>query len=144
MYIAAKVAARYASSRLRFEVEHTRGQIWVGLSSKTEDVGFIILGPLGGYRLRDDCRANVEALQAETDIDEVYRVVDVEIEPDWQGKGWGKKLYERALKEAAPAIVVTGGCTGMGSTADALRVWQSLAKRYPTRGSGDALVIAVK
>ena len=135
---------RRAAAKPKFEVEHSSGQVWVGLATKDEDVGYIILGKLGGHGLKAECQANVDALKAEVGDKPVLRVVDVQIEDEWLGKGWGTKLYARALREASPALVVTGGCTGMGTTSSAFRVWKSLAKRYPSQGSGpNDLVISV-
>ena len=75
----------------------------------------------------------------------VYYVSGADLQPEYQGKGWGLKMYEKALRAAKPAIVVTGGCVGMGTTADAMRVWKSLTRTYPSMGKGSIdSVLAVK
>ena len=137
MDVARRVVRKWASrARVRLEVERSGSQVWVGLSTKTQDVGYIILDKLGGYRLKPRCEASVGRLvELFPAPPTVYRVVDVQVEPEFLGQGYGIQLYERALREAAPTIVVSGGCTGMGTAPSAFRVWQSLAKRYPTAGS---------
>jgi len=64
-----------------------------------------------------------------------------------KGQGIGRAMYEALFREAlnvrasriggspGPLFVMPHACTSVGSTSDdALRVWQSLAKRYPSSG----------
>lgn len=64
-----------------------------------------------------------------------------------KGQGIGRAMYEALFREAlnvrasriggspGPLFIMPHVCTSVGSTSgDALRVWQSLAKRYPSSG----------
>ena len=66
---------------------------------------------------------------------------------NWKGKGVGRAMYEAIFREAfavrerriggakGPLFAMPHACTSVGNTSgDALRVWQSLAKRYPSSG----------
>lgn len=65
----------------------------------------------------------------------------------WKGKGVGRAMYEALFREAfavrerriggakGSLFAMPHACTSVGNTSDdALRVWQSLAKRYPSSG----------
>lgn len=99
---------------------------------------YLLLADMTGHRLNDACEKSVAKLLAKTfqggDV-KVWRVVDVYVPEKLQGRGYGKALYEQAFKAARPAIVVSGGCTGMGTSTSAFRVWKSLACRYEHEGS---------
>jgi len=141
------VALRYAA-KVKFLTSKSSRQITVEAETGDEAVGYIILAEMGNHRLNSECQVNFDALRAKVfgkQEPKVYRVMDVEVDPEWQRKGWGTKLYERALKLAKPALIVTGGCTGMGTTAGAWKIWQGLAKQHPSMGrTQNDFVLAVK
>lgn len=148
MDIAHRVAARYASSRPKLVVHKQPKVVDVNLVSD-EDLGYVFLKAYRPTkdRIKSDCDALVDELQAEHFPRKpalVWRVSDAHLEPEWRNKGWGLKMYEKALKAARPLILVSGDCMGWGTTPDAQRVWDALARKYPSKGSGSFRALAVK
>lgn len=137
---ARRVAARFAAKRPRLKVQKSQA----GLSAEISVTGvvdgeemYLMLRDMTGHQLRH-CESSVEALRERVFKSRnvpIWRVVDVQVPEQAQGKGYGKMLYERALKAAKPAIIVTGGCTGMGTSSAAFRVWKSLSRTYKSEGS---------
>jgi len=96
-----------------------------GVSVSNDEGDFLLLGPLGGYRLTKECRESL----GETDLP-IWRIRDVEVAGERRRQGIGLSLYEKAFEAVAPAVVVSGGCTGMGTTPAAQAVWRRLRQRY--------------
>ena len=135
------------AARLKMKVWKESGGVTLSLQTADEEVGYLFLAELGNHSLRN-CEENVDALRAKVFGDKsvkLLRVQDVRVDDEYLRQGWGIKMYERALKAARPAILITGGCTGMGTTMAAWRVWKSLSRKYETMGdSPDDFVLAVK
>jgi GNAT superfamily N-acetyltransferase len=124
--------------------DKTSDGITVEMELGDEYVGFIMLGR--NFR-PGECEENVQALvdsEFRGRRPDVYYVSDVDVEKEFQGRGFGKALYLEALKLAAPAIIVPGACTGLGTSSDAMRVWKSLARKYKTLGRGSSMAMAVR
>jgi GNAT superfamily N-acetyltransferase len=123
-----------------------------GLPAEMKDPGYIDGGILLLKTSADDldgsCRDNVFALHEEVfkrGKPTVWAVGHVFLKnPKLQGKGLGKELYTRALKEVSPAIVVSDKCDGGKTSLMAERVWNSLKSKYPSKGSWSNTVLAVK
>ena len=148
MTLTQRVADRYlAAARPKMEVHSSPTEIAINLGVVGEgEVGYLLLRPVEESH-RSDCDKQVATLQAKVFGGEtvpVWRVVDVLLEPAYQHKGWGMKMYEAAIKKVRPGIVVTGNCTHMGTSREAMRVWKALARKYPVKGSGKNLALAVK
>jgi GNAT superfamily N-acetyltransferase len=143
--VLAPAVHRRFSASVRFKVFKSTGEVAVNVVAKNQEVGFLLLWPIGSHSL-GRCQEAVDALLAEIfggQAVPIWRVGDAQLDPEYRNQGLGLKMYERALKAIGPAILVQGGCTGMGTTPEAQRVWQSLAQRYPTRGSSQTLALAV-
>lgn len=68
-----------------------------------------------------------------------------EILPEYQGKHIGRAMYDAMMvemfKKRGPFLFAPMHCTGAGTTSvSARRVWQSLARDYPSIGSVVAVV----
>ena len=120
----------------KFEVHKSGTEIAVNVVVDDEEL-YLILGNMSHHSLRH-CEASVDALRERVfkgrEV-KIWRVVDVQVPEHLRGEGYGKKLYEKAFKAAKPAIIVTGGCTGMSTTAAAFRVWKSMSRKYEYEGS---------
>ena len=95
------------------------------------------------------CATDLRNLGAEGKYPNVIGVHHAYITEDkWKGKGVGRAMYEALLSEAftvrksrvggtpGPMFAVPDSCLGVGSTSpDAMRVWDSLARRYPSSGT---------
>jgi hypothetical protein len=142
-----------AASRPKLTVHKSREEIAVNLGVVGEgEVGYLLLGAADSYWV-SECDKPIRDLQVkvfgadEDDPDgavRVWRVVDAHLNAEYRRKGWGLKMYEAAFKKVRPGIVITGDCTGMGTTKDALRVWRSLTKKYTSSGKGTHQALAVK
>lgn len=153
-----KTRRKRAAARPKMEVFKSGDEVAVNIGVQGEgEVGFLILKKIAFdvlvelHHNRPDlrgCETNVQALHEKVFGEKqvpVYYVVDVELQPEYRGKGLGLKMYEAALKKARPAILITGGCKGMGTSEDAMRVWKKLMGKYPSMGKGKAdSVLAVK
>jgi ribosomal protein S18 acetylase RimI-like enzyme len=62
----------------------------------------------------------------------VVRVGNASVEPEYQNLGIGRRLYDRAIDSAIDRGAKTFNSDGVVS-ADAQRVWKSLAKDYPVK-----------
>ena len=76
------------------------------------------------------------------------RVVEVtlsRLEEDYRGKGLGLLMYEKLISESfsenenMPFLFIPNYCHRRSTTAEALRVWKSLARKYDSEG--DVLAI---
>ena len=124
---------------LKLEVHKGDDHVSINLIDKDKgEVGFLILSDVSsGHRLNIYCDYSVEVLADKVFGSKevpVYYVSDVELQDEYRGLGWGKKMYEAAFKAVRPAIVVTGSCVSMGTSGEAARVWKSLVKKYPSAG----------
>jgi ribosomal protein S18 acetylase RimI-like enzyme len=75
----------------------------------------------------------------------VWEVYNVALADEAKGQGFGKLIYEVAMREAyhrvgawtgepGPYFLIPNFCSGAGSTSDeAKRVWKSLAREWPSR-----------
>lgn len=135
-----RVAALFIAKGPRLKVHKSQA----GLSAEIAVNGvvdgeemYLLLRDMTGHRLRF-CEDSVEALRERVfkgkDVP-IWRVVDVLVPDHLHHQGYGKKLYERAFKAAKPAIIVTGGCTGMGTSPAAFGVWKSLSRSFASEGS---------
>ena len=142
--------ARLLTGRVKKLVTKSPSEISVELETEDESVGYIIVSPevSGRFLLNDKCERNVEKLVKSEfggKKPKVYYVMQVLVEKEFQGQGYGTMLYEQALKAMKPAILISGGCTGMGTTAGAFRVWKSLKKRHKVLGKGpNEMAVAAK
>lgn len=159
--LALKVAARWqrqqAATSPALVVTQSGKTITVKVKVGEDEVGFLSLKEIAFDDLvelhwnRPDlkaCEENLLALQKQVFGEKavpVYYVVDVELQPEYRGKGVGVQMYEAALKKARPALLITGRCKGMTTSEDAMRVWKKLLSKYPSKGKthNDA-VLAVK
>ena len=94
------------------------------------------------------CANDLRTLGAEGKYPNLLAVHHAYITEDtWKGKGVGRAMYEALFREAfpvrarriggtpGPMFAVPMACLSVGSTSsDAMRVWASLAKRYPSSG----------
>ena len=94
------------------------------------------------------CANDLRALGAEGKYPNLLAVHHAFLDDmNWKGKGVGRAMYEAIFREAfavrerriggakGPLFAMPHACTSVGNTSgDALRVWQSLAKRYPSSG----------
>ena len=94
------------------------------------------------------CAKDLRALGAEGKYPNLLAVHHAFLDDaSWKGKGVGRAMYEALFREAfsvrerriggakGPLFAMPHACTTAGNTSDdALRVWQSLAKRYPSSG----------
>jgi len=111
-----KIVARYAASRPKLFLYKSADQIAVNLGTDTE-VGYLLLGPVSSVKSK--CESLVEEIQREVFGSKpvpLWHVTDVQLDPEFRGKGWGLKMYEKALRAARPAIIVSGDCIGYGTT----------------------------
>jgi len=123
----------------KFRASWVQGtQLRVRMRIEGEAVGHIVIDTR--HRLQD-CEADVEALKKTGHEAKVfYTVQNTAINAEHRNKGYGKALYEfafRALSKKAkePFYVGAYAChMGSGTSPDAKRVWQSLAKKYPSSG----------
>lgn len=95
------------------------------------------------------CATDLRNLGAEGKYPNVIAIHHAYITEDkWKGKGVGRAMYEALLSEAfavresrvggspGPMFAVPMSCLSVGSTSsDAMRVWASLARRYPSSGT---------
>lgn len=144
-----RVAARYASRPKLVVHKKPSKVVDVNLVAAGEDVGYVFLKASRPTKdaLKSDCASLVDELQVEHFPRKpalLWRVADAHLEPEWRNKGWGMKMYEKALKAARPLVLVTGDCMGWGTTAEAQRVWDALARKYPTKGSGSFRALVVR
>ena len=90
---------------------------------------------------KNSCYEDILKLGGGKDPSEtVLGVYDSRIEnPQYRGKGYGRAMYEATIHEAfaahGPFFFVPMECTGAGTTtSDALRVWSSLSRDFPSSG----------
>jgi hypothetical protein len=97
-------------------------------------------------RWADHCTADITKMrekypQVGTNLLMVY---GAEILEEHRGKHIGRSMYEAMMaemfKQRGPFLFLPMRCGGSGTSADAMRVWQSLAKDYPTNGNVLAVV----
>jgi GNAT superfamily N-acetyltransferase len=95
------------------------------------------------------CATDLRTLGAEGKYPNVIAIHHAFITEDkWKGKGVGRAMYEALLSEAfavresrvggspGPMFAVPMSCLSVGSTSsDAMRVWASHARRYPSSGT---------
>lgn len=103
----------------------------------------------GGTRRRLVCASDLRALGAEGRYPNVLRVGHAFVDDDaYKGKGIGRAMYEAMMAEGfavrqtrisgqpGPMFLIPDECGGAGNTsADAKRVWASLARDYPSQGT---------
>jgi GNAT superfamily N-acetyltransferase len=103
-----------------------------------ERVGFVRALPWPSLR---HCGHDVERLRERGfNPRAIYAIHQSHLEPSHRGHGLGKEMYKRAFE----AMVKRSGGTvlvgpeecfiGSGTSKDALRVWDSLAREYPSSG----------
>lgn len=123
-----EVVGRWEESPRSVEEHEARGAWWRGWFS---------------------CAADLKALGMQGRSPNLLSIHWSELSPAWRGKGAGVALYVVLLQEAAawvarnpsrrdrgPVFAVPHACIGAGSTSPAaLRVWRSLARRFPSRGN---------
>jgi GNAT superfamily N-acetyltransferase len=129
------------ASRPQIERSRSSDGVTVEMELGDEYIGYIQLGLVRSRNLfmSRGCGDNVQSLidsEFRGRSPDIYYVIDVDVEDDFRRKGYGKMLYKEALKMVAPAILITGGCTGMGTTDDAYRVWKSLGRKHKSLGTG--------
>lgn len=89
---------------------------------------------------KKDCRGAIETLKKQGKRGgKVFYVQLSQIAQMHRGKGHGKSLYDAAAKAIAakhgPSYIAAGECESSGKTsADAVNLWKSIAKRYATVG----------
>jgi GNAT superfamily N-acetyltransferase len=127
-----------ASADVSFRVKAQMGQIVIQMYMGTKKIGWLNLHETLSAR---DCQSDIDALEAQGYKSyKIWQVVQSRIEEEFRGQGLGKELYRKALEEVGRrhgrSFVVPYACTmGSGSTSkDALRVWTSLAREYPSSG----------
>ena len=104
---------------------------------------------VGGRGRRLVCATDLRALGAEGRYPNVLRVGHAFVDDEaYKGKGIGRAMYEAMMAEGfavrqtrvggqpGPMFLIPDECGGAGNTsADAKRVWASLARDYPSRGT---------
>jgi len=143
--LALRVARRYELKDIHFVVRPDgRPRVWrlyihdstVPIVEGSGELGWVQIHPAKDSELEDDCLASVDELREMVGDLEIYRVLQSELTAKAQGQGLGKVLYRRLFEHVAPAIIVADGCKKSGTTsAEAARVWNSLARDFPSAGS---------
>jgi GNAT superfamily N-acetyltransferase len=134
-------------------VERTDTQVAATLYEREDDGYTEAVAKMAGFwvkpkELKPECRKAVAELGA-TDNPDVLKVYDARlVNPSHKGRGYGRKLYdsfiEGALQEHSTFFMVPMECGEVGTTTkDALRVWESLARRYPSVKTSCGPVIRV-
>ena len=104
---------------------------------------------VGGRGRRLVCATDLRALGAEGRYPNVLRVGHAFVDDEaYKGKGIGRAMYEAMMAEGfavrqtrvggqpGPMFLIPDECGGAGNTsADAKRVWASLARDYPSQGT---------
>lgn len=99
--------------------------------------GIQVLKLNGG--LSSNCKSDLEQLIGQYGVGDVWMVFHAALHPYLRGKHIGTQMYERTIKEIGkgPAYLVANRCFTEGelTSPDALRVWQTLSRKYPTSGT---------
>lgn len=103
----------------------------------TVEVGYLNVERAKG--LQPACARDVAELDARFGPAPTFSVIVSNIPyAGLRAKGWGRMLYDAALRELVarhgPVNLVPHACTWGDTSAEANRVWASLRKRYPSAG----------
>lgn len=139
MRLAERVGHRYAVAKPRIKIE------WASSWAVTVKlyVGRSLVGKLffNKAKVEDEgCLADVEKLKEQGYLAEKFWCVDnVVIQEEHRNQGYGKLMYESAIKAVSDkeGAFYTGpsSCWIASVSDDAMRVWTSLKSRYPHVGS---------
>ena len=70
----------------------------------------------------------------------VVEIISSELDDDMKGKGIGYQMYLKVAQEAFKRnnrksfLFIPNYCHGSSTSSEALRVWKSLARKYPSKG----------
>jgi len=141
---------RQSSPRVNFErEEETHGKDYmkkfyiIAKNEADEEMGFVA-AKLETIDYSRDCSDDLKALQSKyPQLQERKSLILYwsSVAKEYQGQGIGSKLYYESIKEGwrenknKPFIFVPHYCKHNGSTSEeALRVWNSLVRKYPSSG----------
>jgi len=128
--------------KIKYRVKSSYQGVLVAVYAGRKRIGAMV-SHWGSQRRQDACQKDIEKLKdsqpklADAKVLAVYKAFLTD--ESYRGQGVGKAMYEatmvRGFKEEGPFMFVPMKCSiGSGTSDDAVRVWISLGRRYPSSG----------
>ena len=129
--------------KIKYRVKSSSDGVLVTVYAGRKRIGAMVAHWGSGWS-QDSCHKDMEKLKlsqpklADAKVLAVYKASLTD--KTYHGKGIGKAMYEalmvRGFKEEGPFMFVPMKCSfRAGTSDDAMRVWASLARRYPSSGN---------